>query len=263
MENNKIVHIPLNQIRPNPYQPRKTFKDEALEELSKSIEVYGVLQPITVREKDKGIYELVAGERRFRASQLASLEVIPAIIVEFKESDSAIIALMENLQREDLNYIEEAYGYNNLILDHNMTQQDIAKKLGKSQSTIGNKLRLLKLSNGIQVKLLENNLTERHGRALLKLPEEMREEVLARIIDRNYNVKQTDKFIEDILADISKVEEEVKKPSMRGLINTRIYLNTIKNAYKTIIDSGLEAKYKEVDKGDFVEIVVQIPKNNK
>lgn len=257
----QIIQIPLSKIKANPNQPRKLFDEDALEELSLSIKSYGVLQPVTVRTIAGGYYELIAGERRLRASEKANMETIASIVVDYENKDSAIIALMENLQREDLNYIEEAYGYNNLILDHNMTQGEIAKKLGKSQSTIGNKLRLLKLSSNLQKTLIEEKLTERHARALLKLPEEIREEFLVKVIEKNYNVKQTDKLVEEVLQDLSKVEEVEIKPNMKGLINTKIYVNTLKNAYKAIVDSGLQAKYKETDKGDYVEVTVQIPKS--
>ncbi|UZQ83009.1 ParB/RepB/Spo0J family partition protein [Thermoanaerobacter sp. RKWS2] len=168
----EISYLPIDSIRPSPYQPRKTFDIKNLQELSESIKVYGVLQPITVRMVGNNSYELVAGERRLKASKLAGLTEIPAIIVNAQDEDAAVLALIENLQREDLNFIEEAEGYYNLINDHHLTQEQLAKMLGKSQSTIANKLRILKLSKEIKEKLLENDLTERHARALLRLPDE-------------------------------------------------------------------------------------------
>ncbi|EPZ53388.1 parB/RepB/Spo0J family partition domain protein [[Clostridium] sordellii ATCC 9714] len=167
MEDKRVMEIPISNIVPNPYQPRRVFSQSALEELSESIKVYGILQPITVRSKSNDEYELVAGERRLRASKLAGLETIPAIINNMSDESSAVLALLENLQREDLNFIEEAMGYENLIKEHSFTQQQLAEKLGKNQSTIANKIRILRLPTDIKIKLVENGLTERHARALL------------------------------------------------------------------------------------------------
>ena len=258
----EIKYIQIADIRPNPYQPRKTFNQKALEELSQSIKSYGVIQPISVRHLNGKSYELIAGERRLRASELAELDEIPAIIVEYKDKESAMIALIENLQREDLNFIEEADAYSNLILDHGFTQQEIAFKMGKSQSTIANKLRILKLPDDIKKSLIENGLTERHGRALLKLSEDdLKREILEKVIKNGFNVSKTEALVDDILDDLTKIEEvDEPKPNIKGLINIRIYLNTIKKAFSAITDTGLEAEYKEVDKGDHVEVIVKIPK---
>ena len=257
----EIKYLPLNSIKPNPYQPRKNFNRKALEELSQSIKTYGLIQPISVRKLCDESYELIAGERRLRASEIAELSEIPAIVVDYKDKDSAIVALIENLQREDLNFIEEAEGYFNLINDHGFTQQELAEKLAKNQSTIANKLRILRLPDDIKKSLIENKLTERHARALLKLPDaDLQRKVLEKIIKNDLNVKKTEKLIEDILDDLTKEEEKETKQNVRSLINFRIYLNTIKNAYTAIKDSGVEAKYIEKDMGDYVEVVVKIPK---
>ncbi len=263
-EQPEIKYIPIESIRPNPYQPRKDFNKKALEELSQSIKSFGLIQPISVRKIQDESYELIAGERRLRASELAELEEIPAIVVDYKDNESAMIALVENLQREDLNFIEEAEGYNNLIIDHGFTQQQLAEKLGKSQSTIANKLRLLKLPEDIQKDLIEHNLTERHARALLKLPtEELINEVLDKVIKNELNVSKTEKLVNEILDDLTKEKVDEHKSNVKGLISMRIYLNTIKNAYTAIKESGIDAKYDEKDKGDFVEVTIQIPKNCK
>ncbi|MBW4827762.1 MAG: nucleoid occlusion protein [Clostridiaceae bacterium] len=257
----EIKNIPIDSIKPNPYQPRKNFNKQSLEELSQSIKTYGLIQPISVRQLCEESYELVAGERRLRASEIAELDEIPAIIVDYKDQDSAMIALIENLQREDLNFVEEAEGYYNLIKDHGFTQQELAEKLGKSQSTIANKLRILKLSDEIKKSLIDNKLTERHARALLKLPDDqMKEEVLNKVIKEDLTVKKTEKLIEDILDDLTKEEESEPNQNVKGLINFKIYLNTLKNAYNAIKETGIEAKYKEKDMGDHIEVVVQIPK---
>ncbi|CAK7061195.1 nucleoid occlusion protein [Tissierella carlieri] len=257
----EIKYIPISDIKPNPYQPRKDFNQRSLEELSQSIKSYGVIQPISVRQIKEDSYELIAGERRLRASELAELHEIPAIIVDYRDKESALIALMENLQREDLNFIEEAEGYNNLIEDHGFTQQEIAEKMGKNQSTIANKLRLLKLPEDIKKNLLEYNLTERHGRALLKLADDdLKRKILEKVIKNELNVNKTEELVNDILDDLTKREDNEVKQNIKSMINIRIYLNTIKKAFSAIKDTGVKAEYKEVDKGDHVEVVVKIPK---
>lgn len=260
MEEKRVMEIPIEQIVPNPYQPRKVFSQSALEELSNSIKVYGILQPITVRMKDDK-YELIAGERRLRAAKLANLQEVPVIINNMSDESSAVLALLENLQREDLNFIEEAMGYENLIREHDFTQQQLAEKLGKNQSTIANKLRILRLPNEIKIKLVENNLTERHARALLKLPnEELMKEVLDKVIKSELTVKKTEKLIKDILEELEAPNEEDKKQNVKGSMAIRIYLNTMKQAFDAIVGTGIEAKYNEIDKGDYMEVVVKIPK---
>lgn len=257
----EIKNIPIDAIRPNPYQPRKNFNQKALEELCQSIKSYGIIQPISVRQISRDSYELIAGERRLRASELAELKEIPAMILEYRDKESAMIALIENLQREDLNFIEEAEGYNNLIIDHDFTQQELAEKLGKSQSTIANKLRLLKLPADIKRSLIDQKLTERHGRALLKLPDDnLKRIVLEKVVKNNLNVNATENLVEDILKNLTKKEEPQPKQNIKSLINVRIYLNTIKKAYKAIKDYGINAQYKEEDKGDYVEVVIRVPK---
>ncbi|SHK00690.1 nucleoid occlusion protein [Paramaledivibacter caminithermalis] len=258
---NKITYLSIDDIKPNPHQPRKIFSDESLEELSSSIKAYGVIQPISVRKKKDDTFELVAGERRLKASKLAGLDVIPVIVVDMNDEDSAVIALIENLQREDLNFIEEAQGYHRLISEYGLTQQELAEKVGKNQSTIANKLRILKLSDEIKNLLIEHKLTERHGRALLKLPnEKVRKEILEIVIKKGMNVKKTEKLIKDTLEELNKPAEPEKRQSIKSALNFRIYLNTLKNAYKAIRDTGLDAEYKQADKGDYIEVVVKIPK---
>ncbi len=259
----EIINIPIKFIKPNPYQPRKNFNLKSLEELSQSIKAYGIIQPISVRKLSNESYELIAGERRLRASELAELEEIPAIIVDYRDKDSAMVALVENLQREDLNFIEEAEGYSNLIEDHNITQQELAERLGKSQSTIANKLRLLKLPPDVKKTLIEENLTERHGRALLKLPDDnLRRIVLDKTVNNNLNVSGTETLVEDILNNLRKKDENVSSQKIKSLISVRIYLNTIKKAYRAIKEYGIEAEYNEEDKGDFYLVSIKIPKSS-
>jgi ParB family chromosome partitioning protein len=262
----KVENIPVNLVRPNPYQPRKTFSLQALDELARSIKEYGVIQPITVRQlSDKG-YELVAGERRLRACKLNKMEFIPAIIIDSLEQDSAMIALIENLQREDLHYIEEAKGYASLINDHNMTQEQLATKLGKSQSTIANKLRILRLPDRVKDMVIKENLTERHARALLKLADEdLQTKVAARIIEKKLNVRETEALIERYIDKIQerkagKLPKSKQKILFKRSKDVRVFINTIHNAVKMMKDYGVTASYSQVDKGDRIEITVTIPK---
>ena len=260
-DNKAIMNIPIEKIAPNPYQPRKEFSGSSLEELAASIKEYGVLQPINVRKIGENGFELVSGERRLRASKLAGKSEIPAVVIEVVEQDSAVIALIENLQREDLNFMEEAEGYHNLINDHGMTQEELARKVGKKQSTIANKLRLLKLNSNIKKIILENELTERHARALLKLPDDkLQEKALQNVVKKALNVKKTEELVEKMLDEVAAAAEEPKKNRIKGKMNYKIYINTIKNAYKEILKTGCKVEYGQVDKGEFIELVVRIPK---
>lgn len=264
----KVENIPVQSIKPNPYQPRKGFSTQGLEELSQSIREYGIIQPITVRRNVTGGYELIAGERRLRASKLIGLESIPAIVVNSFEQDSAMIAMIENLQRENLNYMDEAKGYASLINDHGFTQEQLAQKLGKSQSTIANKLRILKLPQDVRDLLSEGNLTERHARALLKLPDkDLQVKAVKQVVVRKLNVKDTeamvDKWIQGIERNNSTQEEKTahhQKRLFKRTKDVRVFVNTIRQAVAMMKDYGLSAEYKQVDKGDSIEITVTIPK---
>ena len=257
----EIKNIPLELIRPNTYQPRKYFNQESLEELTNSIKTYGVLQPITVRQNGSTYYELVAGERRLRASELAGLKEIPAIVIDVTDSDSAVLALIENLQREDLSYIEEAEGYQNLIKDHNYTQEQLAAIIGKKQSTIANKLRILKLSDNVKSKLREYELTERHARALLKIPdEETQLKIVEKVKEKGYTVKKTEEIInaELLKMEVAAAEENKKGQKIKkAIMNARIYVNTIKGVMEK---NGVSAQYSYTDKDEYIEVVVKIPK---
>lgn len=264
-EQKNITYVPIDFIRPNPYQPRKQFNKLALEELCSSIKQYGVLQPINVRKISFSTYELVAGERRLRAAIMAGLKEIPAIIINVDDNDSAVMALIENLQREDLSYMEEAEGYCNLINEHGFTQEELAQKIGKSQSTIANKIRLLKLSPLVKKILADNNLTERHARALLKLhDEQLQLKVLKLVCERGLNVKRTEELVEKAIDKFSK--DSRQKPADRkvtkAIKDVRIFVNTIKQAIDIMKQSGVNAKAAQIDRGDYIEFVVRVPKNN-
>lgn len=197
--NKEIMNIKVESIFPNTYQPRKFFNEEALNELSQSIIEHGIIQPITVRRMgDK--FELVAGERRWRAARMAELEFVPCNVIDITDTESAELALLENLQREDLNFMEEAEAYYNLINDHKFTQEELAKRMGKSQSTIANKMRLLSLTNEVQVALMNNLISERHARCLLQIKDEdLQKQVLNKIISERINVRDTDEYIKNLL----------------------------------------------------------------
>lgn len=260
-ENKSVQNISIEEISPNPYQPRKNFNKLTLEELSDSIKSYGVLQPINVRKVGDRGYELIAGERRLRAAKIAGLKEIPAIVIEVVEHDSAVIALIENLQREDLNFLDEAEGYFNLINDHGMTQEELARKVGKNQSTIANKMRLLRLPKDIKDAILENNLTERHARALLKLPDEKtQKKVLKNIINKSLNVKKTEEMIDKLIDEIAADKENPAKRRIKGKMQYNIYVNSIKNVYREILKTGFKMQYAQEDKGDHIEITLKVPK---
>ncbi len=259
-ERQEIISVDMTRILANPQQPRKVFYDEAIEELSGSIKEYGVLQPILLKEAEGG-YLIIAGERRYRAAQMAGLKKIPAIIRPMEDQQAALISLVENVQREDLNFLEEARAYKKLMDDFGLTQTEIAEKVNKKQSTISNKIRILALPEDIQEKIVANKLTERHARALLKLQdEEDRIKVTERVITNNLNVKQTEKLIDDIL---SKKEEALHKINKINYISYKIYLNTIRKAFGQIKEMEKNAKMSQEDKGDFLEVKIILPKNNR
>ena len=257
----QIVMIPLDKIQVNPEQPRKFFSEAELEELTGSIREYGVLQPILVRRMDDGFYMIIAGERRFRASLLAGLVEIPAIVREMEDEQAALIALVENVQRENLNYIEEARAYRKLMDDFHLTQNDIALKVGKQQSTISNKIRILTLPADIQDMLAEHNLTERHARALLRVPGESdRKKLINRIVKNNLNVKQSEKLIEEFLLG---VDEQRRKRNKINYISYKIYVNTIRKSFAQIKEMEEDAVFSQEDKGEFLELKILIPKKDR
>jgi ParB family chromosome partitioning protein len=261
-EKGKVVNIPIDKIKPNPYQPRKHFDKAALEELSISIKQYGILQPINVRKLGSGSYELVAGERRLRASKIADIKEIPAIVVEMNDNDSAVVALIENLQREDLSFMEEAEGYFHLISEHGFTQEELAIKVGKNQSTVANKLRLLKLPPLVKKMIGDNNLTERHARALLKLPDEQLQlKILKQVCEKGLNVKKTEELIQKTIEKYTNnAEKPTVKKQIRAFRDVRIFINTLKQAVDMMKQSGVNAKVTQSDNEDYVEYIVRIPK---
>lgn len=255
----KVVKVPIASIFPNPYQPRKTFDDAALEDLSASIAQYGVLQPLLVSPAENGQYMLIAGERRLRASKMAKLEEVPVIISEYTSQQIAEIALIENLQREDLHYLEEAEGYEKLMNQFHLTQEAMAARVGKKQSTIANKLRLLRLSGAVRKVLVDAGLSERHARALLKLPDDVKRlEALEVIVAKNYSVRQTEEYINKLLDG----KHEEKRKRMVIVNDVRIYLNSIKQVVNAVKTAGIPVAMEQTLEGDEVIVSVRI-KNQK
>lgn len=256
---NSVVQIPIKSIRPNPNQPRRYFSTDNLKELSDSIKIYGVIQPITVRKLGNNMFELISGERRLRASVIAGLMRVPAIVVGISEIDSALVALIENVQRCDLSFLEEANAYYKLLNDFGYTQEQLAIKLGKNQSTIANKVRLLRLPSEVRSIIAEHGLTERHARALLRLPDAKRQmEALDVIIKKTLNVKQTDELIEKMIDD-EKFSKKIISHTPR-VKDVRIFSNTIKKAVEIMNRNGKNCVSKEQEYDDRFEYNIKIYK---
>ncbi len=249
--------IPVGDIIANVNQPRKYFDDESIAELAASIRGVGIIQPLSVSDAGGGRYHLISGERRLRAAKLAGLDKVPCVLIRAEQEDVELMALVENIQREDLNYIEEARAYVQLIERYSFTQAQLAEKVGKKQSTISNKLRLLKLGEEVLDAAVKNNLSERHARALLQVPDtEMRLKAVETIIKRDLNVRQTEDLVEKLK---NEVLMNSGKKNIKNVFNYKIYTNTIKQAYDTILKTGIEADYNETQFDDRVEVRIVIP----
>lgn len=255
-----IDRISLDLISKNPFQPRQVFDNEQLEELAESIKQYGILQPLILKKISSKEYIIIAGERRFRAARLAGLKEVPAILKDLTDSEMAEIAIIENLQRENLNFLEEAEGFKHLIEKFNMTQEEVAKKLGKSQSMVANKLRLLKLSPKVKEELSTAILSERHVRALLRLENENDQLfILERIYENNLNVKQTEDLIKTYLENVSSNSKKTKIGKLaQDKTDYRLFQNTIKKSLKDIEFAGAKTEYYDSVKDDHLEIVIKI-----
>jgi ParB family chromosome partitioning protein len=261
-DNEEIRLIPVDEIVPNPYQPRTVFDDEKLDELCQTIRTHGLIQPIVVRMRNDR-YELIAGERRWRATKKLGMEKIPAIVKEFNDTQTASIALIENLQREGLTAIEEAIAYQKLIDLHNLTQESLAQRLGKGQSTIANKLRLLHLPQEIQDALMTRKVTERHARALIPLKDpELQRKVLQEILERDWNVKQTEVRVKQLLeaAENPKQEKESKPKWKAFSRDARIAINTVRQSIDMVLKTGLSVETNEEDHDDYYQFTIRIPK---
>lgn len=254
----RVRYIPINAVRPNPQQPRRSFDETALRELADSISAYGILQPLTVRDRG-GVYELVAGERRLRAARIAGLREVPCLIAEVGEEDAALLALIENLQRRDLDYMEEAAAIARLIRRYGLSQQQAAEKLGKSQPTIANKLRLLRLSAPVIDCLRQYGLTERHARTLLRLTDPEQQLAAARHIGkRGLNVAQTEQYIDRLIAE-NRTELPRRRPTYI-IKDVRLFLNSVERGVRLMQSAGVGAEVGRRDTEEEILLTIHIPK---
>ncbi len=247
----EIVYIDIDKIVPNKSQPRLEFYDDTVKSLALSIKENGLLQPISVRKIDDG-YELIAGERRFRACQYNGDKQIKAVIYDMSDEESATLSLIENIQRENLNAVEQAMAMARIMKNEDITQNELAARLGYKQSTVANKLRLLKLPDYVKNALSHGQISERHARALLKVPEDRLKEVFNTIIERDYNVAKTEKYIKELL--------ETNRHSLGISGNVQIGINTINKAYDMVKKSGIDADYQVTEYGDNVKITIRFKK---
>ena len=258
---NDVVELEVQKIIPNRYQPRKLFSDESIAELATTIAEHGLLQPIVVREYEAGKYEIIAGERRFRAVNRLKWEKIPALIKKMDDTQAASMAVIENLQREGLSAIEEAQSYQKLMELNQLTQLQLAREIGKSQSFVANKLRLLKLNMGVQRAILNRKLTERHGRALVSLDDKQQVELLKQIEEGHLTVKETEALVAKITAPKVKAQPKKKaKARIKGSSkDVKIALNTIRQSVKMVTDTGLKVTNSEEDAPGVHRIIIEIP----
>lgn len=261
-ELNKVVELHIGCIRPNPNQPRKRFGVNELTSLAKSIANEGILQPLTVRRSDDGYYQLITGERRLRAARIAGLKYVPCIILGINDRSSALMALVENIQREDLDFFEEAEAISKMIECYGMTQEDAAIRLGMAQSTVANKLRLLKLSPGERQIICNMGLTERHARALLRITDyETRLEVLEKIARGSLTVEKTESYI-DLLLDGKKSggnSESIRK-NAAVLRDIRLFMNTITKAVEIVQAAGVKVDSKKIENDSGIQLLITIPR---
>lgn len=257
----RVRYLPLEEIAPNPRQPRKVFEEQGLAELAESIRTYGILQPLTVRRRGQ-VYELVAGERRLRAAAMAGLHQVPCLLARVGEEDSALLALMENLQRRDLDCWEEAEAIARLIADYGLTQEQAAEKLGKSQSAVANKLRLLRLSQPVRAMLQQKGLTERHARALLRLSDEEEQlHALRQIVTHGYNVARTEEYIEQRLRQLRTTPP--KGRSTYVIKDVRLFLNSINRGMHLMRSAGVNAALGREDTEEEILLTIRIPKRGR
>ncbi len=254
----RVRYIPINDIRPNPQQPRRRFDQDGLRELSESIAAYGILQPLTVRAQNGG-YELVAGERRWRAARMAGLRQVPCLLARVDEEDAALLALIENLQRRDLDYMEEASAIARLLQRYGLSQQQAAEKLGRSQSAVANKLRLLRLEEPVVDALRRYGLTERHARALLRLEDgEQRLAAAEHMGKRGMNVAAAEAYIEQLIARSQTTPP--KRRSTYVIKDVRLFLNSVERGIRLMRGAGVGAKVARQDTEEEICLTVRIPK---
>lgn len=255
-DRDRVIDIEAEKITPSRYQPRIIFDEEAIAELAQSIQENGLIQPVSVR-KVEDHYEIIAGERRFRACQLLNMEKIPCYVLTPNEDQAAQMALVENVQRRDLTAIEEAKSYVQIMRQCGLTQEEVAKKIGKSQSSVANKIRLLNLPEDIQEGILENKITERHARALLSAPKEKQKKIYDAVVEKHLNVRQTEQLVEK--------QSEPKKKHTRNRTkgfsrNTKVAMNTIEQSVRMIEKLGIAVKTETEETEDEVRMIIRLPR---
>ena len=260
-----VLSLPIEKIVPNPAQPRTYFEPQALRELAASISQHGILQPLSVRRLG-GVYELIAGERRLRAAKLAHLTEVPCILIHVDDEESSLLSLIENLQRRDLDFFEVALGYQRLIRVYGLTQEQTAARVGKSQSSIANKLRLLRFDDSLIAFIRSSGLTERHARSVLRLPDSQFRTALEHIASQGLTVAQTEAYVESLISPAPVPHPEpppVPRASVRPRLlvrDARIFLNTINRAFSVMRDAGIAASCEREELPDAVELRIRIPK---
>lgn len=259
-ESSRVLFLPVDAIIPNPNQPRSQFEETGLRELASSIREHGILQPLTVR-RVSGCYELVSGERRLRAARLCNLDSVPCILVEVDSEASSLLALVENLQRRDLDFLEEARALDKLIHTFHLSQEEAAKRIGKSQPAVANKLRLLKLSPVCLEAIRFSGLTERHARALLRLPEDARQDAITHIVEHGLNVAQTEEYVESLLTPLSPSPKASRRPKPVYIIkDVRLFLNTVTRGLSMMKTAGVAARYKQEETAEGLRLTIEIPR---
>ena len=276
---NQVIKVPVSAIVPNRFQPRKVFNADNIAELASTIEQHGLLQPIILREYEDQKYEIIAGERRFRAIQTLKWAELPAIVQTMDDHETASMALIENLQREELTAVEEAQAYKDLMKLNDFTQASLAEKMGKSQSFVANKLRLLKLSQPVQEAIMNHEISERHGRSLLRLDEFKQQMILHQILAEQLTVKDTEALVnktlnpepesteetvdatDDSLKEATTKAKKVNDKAKKAIAHdTRIAVNTIKKSVQMVEQSGIAVKATEEEQDDVYRITIEIPK---
>jgi len=260
----QVLQLKIDEVKPNAYQPRRTFSAEGLAELRDSIKQVGIIQPLVVRKLGEG-YELVAGERRLRAAKAAGLSTVPAVLRQYTDEEVAQATLIENIQREDLNVLEEALAYDQLLSEFKITQEELARRVGKSQSTIANKRRLLRLAGEVKEMLAAGAINERQARALLKIEDEAQQLGMAtQVVQSDMTVRQVEEAVEKLLVGHSAedaVAATAPKPLRKFMVrDVRIFVNTVRDAVDIMKRNGVVASVVEKDEEEFYEVVVRIAK---
>ena len=271
LDSNRVALIQPDLISPNPDQPRQYFDPQGLAELADSIRVHGILQPLTVRRRAGGRFELVAGERRLRAAIICGLSEVPCLIMDISRESSCVLSLIENIQRRDLDFLEEAQALDRLITLYGLSQEEAATKVGKSQSAVANKLRLLRLSTDVLETLRKNGYTERHARALLRLPDEQSQlEAANLIVQEGFNVARTEQYVAEYLEALhappalpepqQAQKNKLGKRTSYLIKDVRFFLNTVNHGLSIMQSAGVHAVYDQVEEGDSILLTIRIPK---